>query len=212
MKLVCWDYNGTIAQASNARPNIKEVLTDLKQTGHTSVITSSIPEQSIESQLPKIGIDGLIAKVYGNKTNRGFNAKHYQDVLKDQGLALNQASQNAVIIGDNERDHPGDLEKVVFIYNPDGSSKTDARVVKKLIDDLYQSGNSHFYRGFERFKTTGIDLEEECGFVYHGQLVLPEDHKGIVLSAFNGNPWTTPTVLLIPKDRAKQFEQFEVKS
>lgn len=218
MRLVCWDYNGTVAGryvsgslTPQIRPNLKEALTEMKKEGYTNVITTTISQKSVETSLPNMGIDGLVARVFGDRRKARFDAKDYKDVLEEMKLPLDQASQNVVVIGDNDTDHPGDIEKVVFIYNPNGV-ETDAVIVHKLLNELYQKGNDNFYKGFNQFKTADIDLEKECGFVYHGQLSLPKKHTGVLLSIFNGNPWVTPTVLLIPEKEAKeQFDQLEGK-
>lgn len=213
MKLVCWDYNGTIegydynAHSRIIRPNFAEVLKALRADGYSSVVTTSINKRSVEDGLKAIGLDTLIDGVFGGRRSKRRDAKDYKDVLKAMQVPEDQAPQDVVVIGDKPHDHPGDLEKVVFIYNPEGH-RTDARVVQKLLAELYQRGNSHFYRGFEALKEVEFDLKQEAGYHYHGRLALPKKHTGIVLSTFNGNKWPTPTLLLVPESEAKEFEQF----
>jgi hydroxymethylpyrimidine pyrophosphatase-like HAD family hydrolase len=208
MKLICWDYNDTIVGRINElRPHMAEVLTALRADGYANVVTTTIGKSHVEGGLKKLGIDGLVDDVFGDRRN-SRDSKDYKDVLKAMKIPEDRASESVVVIGDKDHDHPGDLEKVVFIYNPKGY-ETDAKVVQKLLAEMHQKGDNNFYRGFNRFKTADIDLEQEAGYVYHGQLMLPNKHKGVLLSTFNGNPWVTPTVLLIPASEAAEFEQFE---
>jgi len=218
-KLVCWDWNGTIEGRSfgrdlgsdyrgDLRANIADVMAELRVQGYANVVTSTIPESSIQFELKRFQLDGVIDRIFGNARSRNGSSKEYKNSVEAMQIPVNEAPARVAVIGDNEHDNPCDLEKVVFIYNPEGFD-TDARIVQQLLYELDQRGNGSFYHGFETLKAKDVDLKKECGFSYHGQLALQGAHQGIVLSTFNGCPWATPTILLIPAQKALQFKQLE---
>lgn len=214
MKLLCWDYNGTTVggrgwnKKDEARPNLKEALSDLKSQGYVSVVTSTVDEAGIEAESKRLGFHDAFDRYFGGIRDVRKDSKEYRKVLEAMKVPVDQASDSVIVIGDNERDHPGDLEKVVFIYNPQGY-QTDARVVQALIEKLDAGGKGKLYDGFVSHVAKRIDLEEECGFIYHARIQLPQNNCGVFLSTFNGNPWTTPTVLLISEAEAGQFDPLE---
>lgn len=208
--LVCWDYNDTIVGRKGVneivRPNFKQVAEASKLKGYVHVITSTLIGKHVEEEIKKNGIDSVVERVFGERRGASRSSKVYADVVK--AFKIDDAAKDVVVIGDKAHDHPGDLEKVVFIMNPEGNL-TDAQIVYELLEIL-RSGTDNFYQGFLRLKTSSFDLTKECSFIYHGRIHI-QTHSAVVLSTFNGSPWPTPTLLLTPKEQAEEFEKLEVK-
>ena len=99
MKLACWDYNDTLVgrgitytpkkdllssfglsstPKDIVRPNVEQVLTELNQAGYVNVVTTTIDSKSVEGSLPTLGLDGVIAKVFGGRRQKRFDAKDYK--------------------------------------------------------------------------------------------------------------------------------------
>ena len=69
MKLICWDYNGTVAgnyekgtPTAIIRPNLHDTLADLKQQGYSSVITTTISSKGVEQSIKSMGLDDVVEK------------------------------------------------------------------------------------------------------------------------------------------------------
>ncbi|MFT4303567.1 MAG: HAD family hydrolase [Candidatus Woesearchaeota archaeon] len=207
--IICWDLNGTLEGYNQkrdyvVRPNITDVLKETSEQGIRNVITSTRDEHTIKDFLVRHSLDSYVDRCFGF-CRSGRDSKSYAKVANHYGLTLDKAAESMIAIGDNEHDHPGDIDNMVFIYNPNGV-ETDARIVQQLATTLH--GN--VYERFQALKRGTINLKSECGFHYHGQLGF-QDYTGIIMSAFNGGVLATPTILLIPEKEAKeQFEQLEV--
>lgn len=75
--------------------------------------------------------------------------KSYQAIAQARGYGATQhASRNMIVIGGDIGDRPNDLDRVVTLIQPKGHLY-DARILKFVIETLYQKGKGDFQRGFE---------------------------------------------------------------
>lgn len=205
---MCWDWNDTLVDYKNGlRPHAKYVMESLKARGFVHAITTTIDAKWVQTELGKLGIDALVDKVFGDRRSNDGRSKLYKAIVDH--YSLTNPENDAIVIGDKPHDHPGDVQNLVFIYNPKGS-ETDARVVQQLLAHLQKCGNDSFYAGWQASQRTSADFQDELGFVYHAMMPLAHKYSGVVLSTKNGSKWLTPTVAVLPDKEAKeQFLQFE---
>ncbi len=153
-RVICWDLDYTLLGDDwTPRRGSEEGLQRLSEKGYINHLTSL--RWGIEEALEESGLNQYFKRWDGLKVKHEIPDRRYEyslskcygGIAKLYGISYGMASHKLLVVGDDVADQPMDLDKVVFIHQPEGDS-THFSTVENIINGLQDAFPMSFYKAF----------------------------------------------------------------
>ena len=74
-----------------------------------------MPNNILEKDVIRDGLDDVVDEVFGEVRNDDFNGKKYEAVIESMKIPKSRTTDSVVVVGDNQHDYPVDVQDLVFV-------------------------------------------------------------------------------------------------
>ena len=139
-RFIFWDLDETLGYFRPGRKTetlkgIGPMLEKLQKEGCMHIVTTFAPTSYAESGLRKAGVRGMFDAVFGDDIlDPALYNKQYARITERLGIAREDAAHDVMVVGNTERDIPGDLNLVTILHP--GALMYSAEVLGSVISRL----------------------------------------------------------------------------